>query len=267
MTFETLNLETLDVEARANGVQVITINRPARRNAMNSQMMCDLGACFAECYKDPDNARCLVLTGAGDKAFCAGADLKERHDMDEQVWGRQHALLEQAMRAMSQVPVPMIAMVNGAAIGGGLELALACDFIYAAPHVRFAMSEVTLGIIPGAMGTQNLPRAVGLRRAKQLILTGAPFTADEALRWGLVNEVVPVDQLRDDVLRVADHIASNAPIAVRQAKKALDHSADLDRAAGYAFELEAYNRTIATEDRHEGINAFNEKRRPVFKGR
>jgi enoyl-CoA hydratase len=126
---------------------------------------------------------------------------------------------------------------------------------------------VTLGIMPGAAGTQNLPRAIGVRRAKEMILTGTPVNADDALAWGLVNKIVPADRLQMEVRAVAGRIAANAPVSVRQAKKAIDKATELDRLSGYAFELEAYNRTIATEDRQEGITAFNEKRKPSYKGR
>jgi enoyl-CoA hydratase len=261
-TFDTLNLEE-----PAPHVLVVTLNRPEARNAMNTQMWADVRDCFAGFYLDPDAARCLVLTGAGDKAFCAGADLKERDGMSEATWRRQHAVIEQAIRALATCPIPVIAAVNGAAFAGGCELALACDFIYAAEHARFAQTEVALGIIPGAMGTQNLPRAIGLRRAKELVLSGSPFTAAEAFAWGLVNRVAAGPQLMEEALAAARRIAANAPIAVRQAKAALDKSADLDRASGYAYEIEAYNRTIGTEDRIEGIRAFNEKRKPEFRGR
>ena len=161
----------------------------------------------------------------------------------------------------------IIAAVNGAAYAGGLELALACDFVYAAEHAKFALTEVSLGIMPGAGGTQNLPRAVGQRRAKEIILTGTPFAAADALTWGVANKVVPGARLLDEVRTVAARIAANAPISVKQAKKAIDKATELDRQTGYAFELEAYNRTVATEDRQEGITAFNEKRKPVYKGR
>jgi enoyl-CoA hydratase len=187
--------------------------------------------------------------------------------MSDATWRAQHAVIEQAIRAMMDCPVPIIAAVNGAAFAGGLELALACDFIYAAEHARFALTEVTLGIMPGAMGTQNLPRAIGTRRAKELVLSGTSFTSTEALAWGLVNAVTPLHDLMPTVLRVAEKIAANAPVSVRQAKKSLDRSEDLGRGDGYAFELEAYNRTIVTEDRLEGITAFNEKRKPLYKGR
>jgi enoyl-CoA hydratase/carnithine racemase len=144
---------------------------------------------------------------------------------------------------------------------------LACDFVYAARSARFALTEVTLGIMPGAAGTQNLPRAVGVRRAKEIVLTGAPLSADEALAWGLANKVCPDDRLLAEARAVALRIAANAPVSVRQAKKALDKATELDRASGYAFEIEAYNRTVVTEDRQEGIDAFNEKRKPNYRGR
>jgi enoyl-CoA hydratase len=262
MTYDTLTYET-----RSGGVGIITMNRPDALNAMNTQMMTDLRDIFMRFYVEPDIARCLILTGAGERGFCSGADLKERKGMSDAIWRAQHAVIEQAIRSMMDCPVPIIAAVNGAAFAGGLELALACDFIYAAEHARFALTEVTLGIMPGAAGTQNLPRAIGTRRAKELVLSGTTFTSAEALTWGLVNTVVPLHDLMPAVLRVAEKIAANAPVSVRQAKKSMDRSEDLGRGDGYAFELEAYNRTIVTEDRQEGITAFNEKRKPVYKGR
>jgi enoyl-CoA hydratase/carnithine racemase len=259
--------ETLLLTSPAPHVTVVTMNRPAAMNAMNTTMMEELGICFAQFYVEPDAARCLVLTGAGDKAFCAGADLKERNGMTDAVWRRQHAIVEQTIRAMLDCPLPIIAAVNGAAFAGGCELAMACDFIYAAEHARFAQTEVALGIIPGAMGTQNMPRAIGVRRAKELILSAQPFGAADALAWGLANRVLPSADLMREAIATAARIAANAPIAVRQAKRSIDKSTDLDRSNGYSFEIEAYNRTVGTEDRLEGISSFSEKRKPVFKGR
>jgi len=187
--------------------------------------------------------------------------------MSDEVWRRQHAIVEQMIRAIMECPVPVIAAVNGAAYAGGMEIALACDFVYAVPAARFALTEVTLGIMPGAAGTQNLPRAVGVRRAKEIVLTGEPFTAEQALAWGMINRICEPDRLMADALATAARIAANAPLCVRQAKKSLDKATETDRATGYAFEIEAYNRTVVTEDRQEGINAFNEKRRPKYKGR
>jgi enoyl-CoA hydratase len=264
---QTVSFETLTVTTAADGVSTITLNRPDALNAMNTQMMADLRGCFMRYYVEPDLARCLILTGAGERGFCSGADLKERKGMSDATWRAQHAVLEQAIRAMKDCPVPIIAAVNGAAYAGGLELALACDFVYAAQHAKFALTEVTLGIMPGAAGTQNLPRAVGSRRAKEIILTGTPFSAADAAAWGLVNAVLPVAELMPAVQAVARKIAANAPISVRQAKKSIDRADDLDWASGYAFEIEAYNRTIVTDDRKEGITAFNEKRQPTYSGR
>lgn len=261
-----MDFETLQVAIGEDRVGVVTMNRPQARNAMNTKMMEELRDCFAGFYVDQNAAACLVLTGAAG-GFCSGADLKERKGMTDAVWSRQHAIVEQMVRAIMECPIPIIAAVNGAAYAGGMELALACDFVYAAQSARFALTEVTLGILPGACGTQNLPRAVGVRRAKEIILTGAPFTAAEADAWGMLNKVCPDGELMDAAMATARRIAANAPISVRQAKKAIDKGAELDRAAGYAFELEAYYRTVGTEDRQEGINAFNEKRKPVYRGR
>jgi enoyl-CoA hydratase/carnithine racemase len=260
------DFETLLVDIGADRVGVITMNRPEALNSMNTQMMRELRDCFMQFYIDPNAVTCLVITGKGDKGFCTGADLKERRGMTDETWRQQHAVVEQMVRAIVDCPIPIIAAVNGYAYAGGMEIALACDFVYAAEHARFALTEVTLGIMPGAMGTQNLPRAVGTRRAKEIILTGTPFTAAEAFGWGMVNKVVPGPQLMDEVMATARKISANAPVSVRQAKKSMDKATELDRSTGYAFEIEAYNRTVVTQDRQEGINAFNEKRKPVYKG-
>jgi enoyl-CoA hydratase len=260
-----MDYETIKVAIGVDRVGIVTMNRPEVRNAMNTQMMTDLRDLFAGFYVDHDAAACLVLTGASG-AFCSGGDLRERKGMTDATWRRQHAIVEQMVRAMHDCPIPIIAAVNGPAYAGGMEVALASDFVYAAQSARFALTEVTLGILPGACGTQNLPRAVGARRAKELILTGTPFDAQQAYEWGMVNKVCADDQLMTDVMATARRIADNAPVSVRQAKKAIDKATDLDRNTGYAFEIEAYNRTVGTEDRQEGINAFNEKRKPKYQG-
>ena len=262
-----LKFETLLVETPEPGIMVVTMNRPERLNAMNTQMMTDLRDLFTELYVRPDLANCLILTGAGDRGFCPGADLKERDGMTDEVWRRQHAIVEQFIRAMHQCPVPIIAAVNGVAMGGGMEIALACDFIYAVETARFAFPEVTRGIMPGAAGPQNLPRACGVRRAKEIVLTGLPFSAEQALEWGIANRLCKADTLMAETLETARVIAANAPIGVRSAKKSLDKAVEIDRASGYDFEIAAYNLTVPTEDRLEGVRAFNEKRKPVFKGR
>jgi enoyl-CoA hydratase/carnithine racemase len=171
------------------------------------------------------------------------------------------------VRAIINCPMPVIAAINGAAYGGGCELVLAADFAYAADTARFALTEVTLGIMPGAGGTQTLPRAVGRRRAMEIILTGLPFSAQQAKDWGLVNRLLPAGELLEATLATAGRIAENAPISVRQAKQAIHRGLQMSIADGLAFEIEAYNRMVPTEDRREGINAFNERRKPVFRGK
>lgn len=258
---------TLQLDRSAEGVLTVTLNRPDARNAINTRMGRELRDIFAPLVFEAKDARCIIITGAGDKAFCAGGDLKERNGMTDADWRAQHALFEEAFYAIMISSVPVIAAVNGAAFGGGCELALACDFIYAARSARFALTETSLGIIPGCGGTQNLPRAVGERRAKELILSARPFSADQALAWGMVNEVFESDQLMPKTLEAARVICANGPIAVRQAKKAIHYGMNTDLRTGLAFEIEAYNRTVVTEDRLEGVRAFGEKRKPRFAGK
>jgi enoyl-CoA hydratase/carnithine racemase len=259
--------ETLRVDDKGDGLLVLTLNRPEAANAMNTQMGRDLLAFFDRVNADPLACRAIVVTGAGDKAFCAGGDLKERQGMTDETWAAQHLLFERMIRAFIGCPVPVIGAINGAAYAGGCELALCCDFLYAAESARFALTEVTLGIMPGAGGTQNLPRAVGERRAKEIILTGRPFSAREAADWGLVNRLCAPERLLDETLETARRIADNAPISVRQAKHAIHQGLQMDLGSAMLFEIEAYNRMVPTEDRREGIASFNEKRKPRFRGR
>ena len=261
-----LSFEVLDVASPREHVMLVTLNRPAAANAMSTQLGTEIMTLFETLNLDAGDTRCVVLTGAGDRAFCAGADLKERRGMTDEAWKRQHLIYERMARALLACPLPVIAAVNGAAYGGGCEIALACDFIYAAEQARFALTEVTLGIIPGAGGTQTLTRAVGERRAKEIILTGQPFGAAEADRWGLVSRVLPSAKLVGAALATAEVIARNAPISVRQAKQAISRGMNMSLWDGLAMEIEAYYRTIPTEDRREGIASFNEKRQPQFKG-
>lgn len=259
--------ETLRLDRPVEYVLRICLHRPDAANALNTRMGAELKQVWDALYVDQQGVRCVILTGHGEKVFCAGGDLKQRNGMTDEAWQQQHALFELAMIAMMNCPVPIVAAVNGAAYGGGCEFVAAADFAYAASHARFALTETTLGIMPGAMGTQNLPRAVGERRAKEIILTGAPFSADEALAWGLVNRVVPAAELMAAALETAGRIVANAPIAVRQAKKSISMASQTDLHVGYRYEIEAYNRMVPTEDRLEGVRAFNEKRKPDFRGR
>ena len=262
-----MNFATLKTEKhRIESILVVTLNRPAVRNAINIEMMRELRQFWQAIFINPNAWRCIILTGS-EGAFCAGADLKERKNMNLDVWHSQHAVLQQAMLAMLDCPVPIISAVNGAAFGGGLELVLASDFAYASTKAVFGQSEVKLGIMPGALGTQNLPRACGLKRAKELCFTAESFSAINAYEWGIINRVCEPEELMREVLATAEKIAMNAPLAVREVKKALNMSQQLDIKSGYAFEVEAYNRLLPTEDREEGINAFNEKRKPAFTGK
>jgi enoyl-CoA hydratase/carnithine racemase len=261
-----MNYTTLKTEARGPHVLLVRLDRPQVLNALNTQMGSDLYGLWTRLAAEPGDTRCVVLTGAGDRAFCAGADLKERDGMTQAVWQAQHELFERGFVALMELPVPVIAAVNGHAYGGGLELALASDFIYAARGARLALSEVRLGIMPGGGGTQNLPRAVGERRAKELILTARAFTAEEGADWGLINRVCDPSSLLSDALATAQAIGENGPLAVRQAKKSIHYGLQMDLLSGYRYEIEAYNRLVDTEDRREGVRAFNEKRKPVFKG-
>jgi len=257
-TYETLSLTPQD-----DHVLLVTLNRPDVLNAMNTQLGLDLVNLFESIAMSPGLLRCIVLTGSG-KGFCAGGDLKQRNGMSSQDWTAQHVVFERMARALLDCPLPIVGAINGAAFGGGCELACCCDFLYAAENAKFALPEVRLGIMPGAGGTQTLPRAIGERRAKEHILTGKPFTAAQAELWGLVNEVMPIEALMPRALEVAKLIASNAPLSTRQVKQSVSRGLRMSLGDGLAFEIEAYNRLVATEDRHEGVRAFNEKRKPVW---
>ena len=261
------NYETLAIERVGEHVLVATLNRPGVLNAINTQMGHDLLDLWTRLTAESGAVRCAILTGAGERAFCAGGDLKERNGMTDDAWRAQHELFERAFMALMECPVPVIAAMNGYAYGGGLETALGCDFIYAVRGARLALSEVRLGIMPGGGGTQNLSRAVGERRAKELIMTAGAFTAEQAHEWGLVNRLCEPGKALSDALDTAQVIAENAPMSVRQAKKSIHYGLQMDLATGYRFDIEAYNRLVASEDRMEGVRAFNEKRKPAFRGR
>lgn len=267
MTLALDSYETLALETPAADVLVIRFNRPEVRNAISTKMGHEMVDLFTRINADPSAWRCLVLTGSGDRAFCAGVDLKERRGMSDDTWNRQHALFERMMLGLLDCPLPIIAAVNGAAYAGGCEFMLLCDFAYAVPSARFALTEVTIGIMPGGGGTQTLPRRIGHARAAEVIMTGEPFNAEQALAWGVVNRLCAPDRLMDDVLTTAARIAHNAPLSIRQAKRSMTLGARMDLRSAMFFEIDAYNQLVGTEDRREGIQAFNEKRPPAFKGK
>jgi enoyl-CoA hydratase len=246
-------------------VVTVILNRPEQHNAMNTAMGEDLRACFTALAADAD-ARAVVFTGAGGRAFCAGGDLKERHEMTDAAWRAQHVIFEQAAMRVLRCPLPVIAAVEGFALAGGCELAILSDFVVAGETAVFGVPETTLGIFPGIGGTQLLPRIVGAPLAKELIFTGRRMKSDEAKAAGLVNHLVPAGQARAKATEIATTIAGNGPIAVRQAKKAIAYGAETDLETAMILAIEAYNATVVTEDRLEGVRAFNEKRRPRFKG-
>jgi enoyl-CoA hydratase/carnithine racemase len=258
--------DTLRVEEKPGNLLVATLSRPEVANAFNTRAALDLCELF-ESLEAERHCGCVVLTGAGDKAFCAGADLKERNALGEEQWRAQHEIFERMFRSVRDCTVPVIAAVNGAAYAGGLELVLLCDFAYASKSAKFALTEVSLGIMPGGGGTQTLARSVGERRAKELILTARPFSAEDALAWGVVNRLCEPRTLLGETLEAAARIAANAPLAVREARRAIRQGLGMDLASAMQLEIAAYNRLVGTEDRKEGIRAFNEKRKPKFEGR
>jgi len=243
---------------------VITLSRPEAHNALSFATLLELRAALAEARFDED-LRTLIITGAGEKSFCAGADLKERPSMSEAQVRRFVANIRELMDDIENFPAPVIAAINGFAFGGGLELALACDLRIAAPTAQLGLTECRLAIIPGAGGTQRLPRIVGIGKAKELILTGRRIGAPEAQSINLINEVAadPLSRARE----VAAEIGECGPLAVRQAKRAINAGSGVDLTTGLAIEAECYKVIIPTEDRLEALAAFREKRPPRFKGK
>ncbi len=244
----------------------LVLNRPEVLNAIDNQLAEELIAACQALAADPD-VWVVVFRGNGDRAFCAGADLKARRDFTQQQWQHQRELFRRMFKQVRDVPQPTIAAVHGFALGGGTELALLADFVVAAEDAVMGLTEVSLGIIPGGGGTQSLPRLIGRNRAKEMIYTARRVTALDAQALGMVNHVVSRELLVGKALDLADEILKNGPFAVRQVKWAIDRGVDLPFEDGLQREHEAYMRAIGSEDRQEGILAFNEKRRPSFKGR
>lgn len=247
------------------GIVIITLNRSHAANAFSLQMLVELQEVIENCGND-HSIRCLVITGAGEKAFCAGADLKERAGMDIKAVLRAVSMIRDTINQVENLPQPVIAAINGAAFGGGTELALVCDIRIAAESAQFGLTETSLGIIPGAGGTQRLPRLIGKGRAKELIYTARKINAFEAKEIGLVEFIEPSETVLAKALEIARQIARNGPIAVKLAKFAIDNGLNVDLNTGLAIEKKAYEITIPTKDRIEGLQAFKEKRIPSYKG-
>ena len=256
-------MENLLIES-ANGTTRITINRPKALNALNRATIEELKAALDAL---PEDTRVVVLTGSGDRAFVAGADITEMADMGP----TQAAAFARAGHALGErleaLDVPVIAEVNGFALGGGCELMLCCDFAIAGDNARISQPEVGLGVTPGFGGTTRLVRVVGRTRARQLLYTGQQLKAEQALSWGLVNEVVPAAELRARVDELAAKIAKNAPIAVQLCKRSANRGAETDLATANAYEQEIFGMCFATEDQTEGMKAFVDKRKPEWSGR
>lgn len=247
-----------------NGVFLLTVNRPQAYNALNSDTLEEIYAAAEEIAADAQ-ARVLLITGAGDKAFVAGADITEMQTINALAGQRlaQHAM--RSMRRLEQLQIPVIAVVNGYCLGGGCELAMSCDWIIASEQAVFGQPEVNLGITPGFGGTQRLQRLIGRARAMEMIVTGRQLKADEALAWGLVNHVYPADQAMPKALEAARLICRKGPIAVGLAKRAVQRGQDLDLDNACLLESELFGLCFSTLDQKEGMRAFIEKRQPEFK--
>ncbi len=261
-----MEFQNLLVDQLGPGIMRITINRAAVLNALDAQTIEDLTEAFDRIGEDRD-VRVVVLTGAGEKAFVAGADIKAMVDMNGDQGAAFAAVGHRLGDVIAEVPQIVIAAVNGFALGGGTELALCCDFIYASDKAKFGQPEVNLGVIPGFGGTTRLPRRVGMARALELVTTGVIINAEEALRIGLVNKVVPAAELMDAVKAVAETICQKGPVAVANAKRSIRASLETSLSDNNRIEINAFGHCFTTEDQKEGMRAFLEKRPAKFQGR
>ena len=252
-------------ELIAGNIGLITLTRPEAANAMSVQLLNELGATLDKVNGDP-TVRVVLLTGTGQKAFCAGADLKERKGMSDRQVKQIVQLIGATVTKVEALAQPVIAVLNGVAFGGGLELALACDLRVAAAHTQLGLTETSLGIIPGAGGTQRLPRLIGIGKAKELIYTARRLKAVEAKEYGIVEYVFDGHELQEKAQQLALEMAKNAPLSLMQAKIAMNQGVEVDLATGLKIESLAYSALIPTEDRLEGLLAFQEKRSPQYSG-
>jgi len=249
-----------------SGVAILTLNRPTAMNSLNFDLLYAIRDAMDD-LQYREEIRCVIITGAGEKAFCAGADLKERATLSQDEVKRFILTIRNLLSSIQNIGKPMIAAVNGIALGGGTELALASDIRIASTTAVMGLTETRLAIIPGGGGTQRLPRIIGVAKAKELIFTGRRVDAVEALDIGLVNRICAPEKLLEECLAMAEMIKETGPIAVEMAKYAINSGIETDLATGLAIESNAYRVTIPTEDRVEGLKAFREKRKPVYRGR
>ena len=253
------------ISERKGQILIVKINRPERMNALDRPTL-EKGAKLIKNIQYDKDIRVVIVTGAGDRAFCAGADLKEREGMSMSEVRQYIRAIRDTFTDIENLPIPVICAINGIALGGGLELALACDIRIAAPNAKMGLTECTLGIIPGGGGTQRLPRLVGRGKAKEMLFLGLQVTAEEALEMGLINRIAPEGKLMELALEMGERIVNNSPIAIQQAKFAVNRGTEVDISQGLVIESEAYEVCIPTKDRLEALAAFKEKRKPVFKG-
>jgi len=248
-----------------DGIALITFNRPKALNALSADLLQELSDALDEIAKNED-IRILILTGAGEKSFVAGADITELAKFNA-LQGKNFAEKGQSIiNKLQELPIPVIAAVNGFALGGGTEIALACDFIYASENAMFGQPEINLGLIPGFGGTQRLPRLIGKNMAKEMILTGKMIPVDEAKMMGLVNKVCTQEALMDEVMKTAKTIVSKGKVSIRAAKEAINSGMNVDLATGCTIEIDAFALCMASDDAKEGTAAFLEKRKADFKG-
>jgi enoyl-CoA hydratase len=248
-----------------DGIALITFNRPKALNALSTDLLQELSDALDEIAKNED-IRILILTGAGEKSFVAGADITELAKFNA-LQGKNFAEKGQSIiNKLQELPIPVIAAVNGFALGGGTEIALACDFIYASENAMFGQPEINLGLIPGFGGTQRLPRLIGKNMAKEMILTGKMIPVDEAKMMGLVNKVCTQEALMDEVMKTAKTIVSKGKVSIRAAKEAINNGMNVGLATGCTIEIDAFALCMASEDAKEGTAAFLEKRKADFKG-
>ncbi|WP_373420467.1 enoyl-CoA hydratase-related protein [Halobacillus sp. Marseille-P3879] len=255
----------VELEVIESHIGWLTINRSDAANSLSHNVLNQLAQRLDEI--DESNIRVLVITGSGSKAFCAGADLKERSGMTDEEVVRTVKKIGDTISKIEQLSIPTIAMINGAAYGGGLELALACDIRTMSKDAKCGLTETSLAIIPGAGGTQRLPRLIGPGKAKEMIFTAKPVTAQEAFAIHLVESIFTTEELAEQTLHMARTISKNGPEALKMAKTAINHGCEVDLRTGLEFERQCYKHTIPTSDRIEGIQAFKEKRKPEFKGK